>query len=231
MEEQETHSNPEVDIFFVGQTGVGKSSLINMIMGVQDTDKKAAQVSTDARPCTEQTTSYPVLLEPNLQCRLWDTRGLNEAVEKSDNRRLMAKVVDMLERIFQSKDQQEHELQETLRNHIDKQIKPILIWCVDAGKIGIPVPWVDFRRVYVGYCREKVIPVIVVTRMHPKTTQWEEKCRGQLGDMNIRLIRVRDYGKQPSTGYEEDSKALKALVSEVAKVEVDTCREQTADLV
>lgn len=54
-----------------GETGVGKSSLINLILGRED-----AKISQDAGGCTLDNKSYPVKIEGQTY-HLYDTAGLN----------------------------------------------------------------------------------------------------------------------------------------------------------
>ncbi|KAH7888529.1 P-loop containing nucleoside triphosphate hydrolase protein [Phlebopus sp. FC_14] len=66
---QESHSH---NVLLFGETGVGKSSVINMLVG-----KEVAEVSSGATGCTFSCERY----ETNLNGRgfvLWDTIGLNE---------------------------------------------------------------------------------------------------------------------------------------------------------
>ncbi|KAJ3521893.1 hypothetical protein NMY22_g12121 [Coprinellus aureogranulatus] len=59
-------------IVFFGETGVGKSSIINMLLGSDQ-----AEVSSDAEGCTAKCTSYRVRINEE-EYELWDTIGLNE---------------------------------------------------------------------------------------------------------------------------------------------------------
>ena len=65
------------NVLIVGETGVGKSSVINLIAGEQ-----IADVSSSANGCTMEATSYDVVLTDNQglphHVRLFDTVGLNE---------------------------------------------------------------------------------------------------------------------------------------------------------
>ncbi|KAF8632336.1 hypothetical protein AX15_001924 [Amanita polypyramis BW_CC] len=61
------------NIVIFGETGVGKSSLINMITG-----RETAATSSGARGCTFESVPHDVELEGR-KYRLWDTIGLNEA--------------------------------------------------------------------------------------------------------------------------------------------------------
>ncbi|KZP20469.1 hypothetical protein FIBSPDRAFT_932176 [Athelia psychrophila] len=77
-------SDPRTDmranIILFGESGVGKSSLVNMITGKDSKDgKNYAQTSEDATGCTFESTPYDVDLPDFPALRIWDTAGLNEA--------------------------------------------------------------------------------------------------------------------------------------------------------
>ncbi|KAF9223729.1 hypothetical protein BS17DRAFT_115294 [Gyrodon lividus] len=208
----------DVDVVLAGQTGVGKSSLVNMIMGVGD--EHGAQVSNDVRPCTEKTTPYITKLEgSSLQCQLWDTRGLDEA---SDDPSIMAMALSW----FRGIPQCERELKDFCkeRTKYDRgQTMPLFIWCIHASKITVPVHWQQFRKAYVDYCGRKVKPVVVITQMAPKfETDWREKCEEQLRQLDLKivpgnpsdlLVRVRKHHGISSIEYREDSQAVRDTIS------------------
>ena len=204
----------EIDVIIVGQTGVGKSSLINMIIGVPDGSAEAAKVSNGVRPCTTQTTVYSTSLETGLRCRLWDTRGLDESVGTN----YVWPMAKMMDRIRQLASQQVRELKETLRDRTGVTI-PILVWCIDATRIDVPVHWQQFHKVYVEYCERKAIPVVVITRGPPRATDWETKCTDQLRSLDLGVdvpFRVVRMHRGPSSQeYVEDSKALRDLIAEL----------------
>ncbi|KAI6108524.1 P-loop containing nucleoside triphosphate hydrolase protein [Pisolithus croceorrhizus] len=61
-----------INIILLGQTGVGKSSLVNLIAG-----QHVADVSPDADICTESPTEYRFEVGAH-DFRIWDTAGLEE---------------------------------------------------------------------------------------------------------------------------------------------------------
>ncbi|KZP12313.1 hypothetical protein FIBSPDRAFT_836354, partial [Athelia psychrophila] len=60
------------NVIIFGETGVGKSSVINMIAG-----REISKVANTARGCTFQSTSYDMNIGART-FRLWDTAGMNE---------------------------------------------------------------------------------------------------------------------------------------------------------
>jgi len=223
-----------IDILLAGQTGVGRSTLINMITGATDGSTQAARVSNDVRPCPVETTVHTAPLqldETTLQCSLWDTRGLDEAV---DHPNLMDTATNWLRQqgfgLF-SKRQSERDLRVICRKRVNDlnegEQSPsasivVLMWCIHASKIDVPIHWQHFRKVYVDYCHRRVKPVVVITQMAPGfATEWEKRCKDQLGDLDLGiglgdtkdlLLTVRKFRDTSSPEYLEDSLALKDLV-------------------
>ncbi|KAI6030463.1 P-loop containing nucleoside triphosphate hydrolase protein [Pisolithus orientalis] len=62
----------EVNVILFGQTGVGKSSVVNLIAG-----RPVAEVSPDAEGCTMSSTEYRFVVGAH-DFRIWDTVGLEE---------------------------------------------------------------------------------------------------------------------------------------------------------
>lgn len=224
----------DINILLAGQTGVGRSTLINMITGATDGSTQAARVSNDVRPCPIETTVHTAPLQANgttLQCSLWDTRGLDEAI---DHPNLMDTAANWLRQqgfgLF-SKRQSERDLRNICRQRVHdlndgEQLRSgpivILMWCIHASKIDVPIHWQHFRKVYVEYCYRRVKPVIVITQMTPGfATEWEERCKEQLGELYLGiglddtkdlLLAVRKFRDTSSPEYTEDSLALKDLI-------------------
>ncbi|KAG6374513.1 hypothetical protein JVT61DRAFT_4557 [Boletus reticuloceps] len=121
------HSRPrlEIDVLFIGRTGAGKSSLINMVRGIPDHSEAAAKVSHDARPCTAHTDTYSSSLEAGVRCRLWDTPGLDHLAASH----YVTRLVDRIR--HQPASQQARPTEVTRdRNTTPKPI--ILVWCIDV---------------------------------------------------------------------------------------------------
>lgn len=193
-----------------------------MIMGIPDSANGAAKVSIDVIPCTERATPYSTSPETGLRCLLWDTRGLGEAVDMH-HRGWKTKLADWFRLMASQDSQQAQELKRALQGRII-QAKPILVWCMHATKINVPTQWQEFRKVYVEYCGKQAIPTIVITRMRSEMTDWKEICNRQIQDLDLRegsntvdvpISRVREYplAKTPSDEYNEDSEALRDLIS------------------
>ncbi|OAX34833.1 hypothetical protein K503DRAFT_416746 [Rhizopogon vinicolor AM-OR11-026] len=68
-----TIASPPINIIVFGESGVGKSSIINMI-----TEEPAAAVSNQAVGCTYASTKYRATIDGR-EVMLYDTAGLNEA--------------------------------------------------------------------------------------------------------------------------------------------------------
>ena len=67
------HYHIQRNVIFFGETGAGKSSAINLLLGTGT----SATVSNGSQPCTQTSTYYETTLN-GIKCNLWDTRGLGE---------------------------------------------------------------------------------------------------------------------------------------------------------
>ncbi|KAG1891683.1 P-loop containing nucleoside triphosphate hydrolase protein [Suillus fuscotomentosus] len=72
---QQGHQGRPRNVVLYGESGVGKSSLINLIMG-----RDAAKTSPDALACTTTHAPYDATISGQ-HFRLWDTAGFNEGSE------------------------------------------------------------------------------------------------------------------------------------------------------
>lgn len=233
-------SGCNIDIFLAGQTGVGKSTLINMIKaGATDRSTRAAKVSNDARPCPIETTVHTASLDVDgttMRCNLWDTRGFDEAVDHPNSMDTAANWLRQQGFKFFSKRQHERDLRDICRKRVHdlsdgEPSRPastvILMWCIHASKIDVPIHWQHFRKVYVNYCDRRVKPVVVITQMTSGfAKEWERRCKDQLGalglgigfdDTSDLLLMVRKYRDTSSPEYMEDTLALKDLILRLSR--------------
>lgn len=222
--------NP-IDILIAGQTGVGRSTLINMISGASGGSTRAAKVSNDVRPCPIETTVHTARLELGgtaFEYNLWDTRGLDEAVDHPNLMDAAAKWFRQPGFGLFSKRQHERDLKNLCRERVHDQSDGeqlqsiptvILMWCIHASKIDVPIHWQHFRRVFVEYCDRRVKPVVVITQMTPGFEKdWERRCKDQLRRLALGigfddiLLMVRKYRDTSSPECEEDSLALRSHI-------------------
>lgn len=139
------------NILFFGETGVGKSSIINMLLG---SDK--AKVSNDAAGCTATTTSYAGEIMGE-QYYFWDTIGLNEG-EKGT--------------------MPDTKAASTLYHHLRDLSKSggvsLLVFCMRGPRVTAAghKNWVLFRDII---CGGKVPSVIAVTHLDAELDTWWSK--------------------------------------------------------
>jgi len=127
---------PNVIIF--GETGVGKSSLINMITGTP-----CASVSSAAIGCTFESVPYDAELSGR-RYRLWDTVGLNEGEHGN-----------------MSADRAISSLQELVLNLQDGGVS-LLVYCIRGSRLRDIVK-INYDIFYKVICGGQVPIVIVVT--------------------------------------------------------------------
>ncbi|KAH7888378.1 P-loop containing nucleoside triphosphate hydrolase protein [Phlebopus sp. FC_14] len=136
-------SDPPVrrNILIVGELGVGKSSIVNLIAG-----KHVVDTSDRARSCTLQSQHHNVDIG-SAQLALHDTAGLHEAVGHM-------KVNDYLDAVYQA-----HSLISKLESSDGISL---LVYCMKAGRISITMQQTYNLFVEV-LCRYRVPVVIAVT--------------------------------------------------------------------
>ncbi|KIJ08351.1 hypothetical protein PAXINDRAFT_28011, partial [Paxillus involutus ATCC 200175] len=99
------------NIVFVGETGAGKSSIINLVAG-----SSVANTNNDTGACTRASARYETMIRDEV-FNLWDTRGLGEGFLRS---------------IF--KGSSEGELRKFLRERHQKLEIDLLVYCVRGSR-------------------------------------------------------------------------------------------------
>ena len=190
-------------MLFVGRKGAGKSSLINLILGVPDDLPGAAQVTNGG---TSQIASYATLLG-SLPVQVWDTPGLDKEL---DGDRVRDKINDWLHLVSSS--HCEHDL-ETDRPHLNVPIIQV-VWCMHVGEITDPVAWQQFRAIYEECHRPGVTSMVLVNKVPMESaSDWEVQCKTQLqrsglsADSSL-LKSVRTHRGVSSPEYEDDFETL-----------------------
>jgi len=153
-----TDGTPNVIIF--GETGVGKSSLINMIAGTP-----SAAISSSAIGCTFESIPYVVELN-GLQYRLWDTAGLNEG----ENGNVSA-------------DSAIESLQELVRN-LQYGGVSLLVYCIRGSRLRDIVK-INYDLFYTILCGAQVPVVVAVTGLENEDDM-EDWWKDNVQDFNDR---------------------------------------------
>lgn len=143
------------NIILFGETGVGKSSLINLIAG-----REVAKTSGDSNACTM---AYrPYLFEVHdVTYSIWDTRGFDEADTAMSARGYLAAV------------EQAYKL---IRDLADKGGVDLLVHCHREGRITTTTRC-NYRLFYEVLCESKVPVALVVTFLerHARMEDWWEQ--------------------------------------------------------
>jgi len=159
-------------VVFIGETGSGKSSVINLIAG-----RECATVSPDAMPCTGDFASYEVSMEERTY-RLWDTPGLNKPASgflnlKSMFGRRATSTTGSLKRFLQERHR---------HGELD-----LLVFCVQGGRASE-----GMSKAYRMFChatRQIGIPVVIaITRLEktqPTMDVWWDENEGSLGNLGL----------------------------------------------
>ncbi|KAF8554584.1 hypothetical protein OG21DRAFT_1439953 [Imleria badia] len=153
-------------VAIVGLTGVGKSTLVNVLTG-----SNHANVTNDVKPCTAQAVRYDIELE-GVRYTLWDTRGLNEASEQGATGPI-ARFLSFL----RGTPDADQELRKFLRGKNPKI--SLILFCIEAEKIRVDAQWKHYDKIYVKFCKRRTKVAVVVTRMDgntKRTTEWRTTC-------------------------------------------------------
>jgi len=188
-------NGPSKHIALVGVTGVGKSTIVNVLTG-----SNRASVTNDVKPCTARPDRYGIQ-EEGVNYTLWDTRGLNEATEQE----AMGPITRFL-RLLRVVPDADHELRKFLRGK-NPRIN-LILFCIEAEKIRVDAQWKNYDKIYVKFCKRKIKVAVVVTRMdwNTRNTDWKGTCEGMARDvvgesLDARLVEaVPTFEKLEDTG-------------------------------
>ena len=196
------------DVLFVGKKDAGKSSLLNMVLGVPDNSPRAAQVTDRS---TSQITSYATLFGPFL-LQIWDTPGFDNA---QDGHYVKGKINDWLLHVSPSYCKDDLEADHPYLN------TPIarVVWCMHAGELSDLDAWQQFRAIYEEcHGRSRVISMILINQVSTQSpSDWEVQCENQLERLglsagSIHLKSVRSHRGVSSPEYEDGCHALSQLI-------------------
>jgi len=199
-------TNNANNVVIFGATGVGKSSLINMIAG-----REVASTSSGAMSCTFESKKYDEVIDGTL-VRLWDTAGLNEG--EDGHGAVKEDAVNKLR---------------TLIKGLAKDGVSLLVF-VMRGRLG-DTAVKNYRLFYKGICKEEVPIVLVVTALEGEEEMdaWWRENKGEFQKQNMRFngqaCVTTTKGKMKSgryifeDEYEESRRKARKLISDSALVE------------
>lgn len=125
------------NVIVFGESGVGKSSIINLVTGSQ-----VAKTSPDAAACTTRTQSYDVVINEK-KYKLWDTTGLDGGTFGLFRAAIA-----------------ERNLKKFLRNLLKGNEPPLLIYCVRASRATRAL--VRHYQSVRSATRESAVPMVIV---------------------------------------------------------------------
>ncbi|KAL4073310.1 P-loop containing nucleoside triphosphate hydrolase protein [Scleroderma yunnanense] len=156
----------EINIILFGQTGVGKSSIVNLIAGAP-----IADVSADVVGCTMSSTEYRFIVGPH-QYRIWDTVGLEEAPLSMDGYfKAILKALLLIRKVASA-------------GGVN-----LLLFCMQGSRITRTVQC-NYRLFYEMFC-EKQVPVgLVITYLEREKDMedWWTRNERSIHDYGIKNI-------------------------------------------
>ncbi|KAF7982831.1 hypothetical protein HWV62_25784 [Athelia sp. TMB] len=190
---------PRANVIVFGQSGAGKSSLINMIA-----QKDIAKTSADTTGCTPDTCGYVMPLPNGILATICDTAGLNENSEGS------VPAVIAIADIFK------------LMHSFGSDGLSLLIFCM-RGRIHASM--VRNYNVVRSFCKGKVPIALVVTGLENEQDRgrwWEANQanfteKGMTFDYHACVVTVKGPGDEEhgflyGAQYEESSVAVRSMI-------------------
>ncbi|KIK99091.1 hypothetical protein PAXRUDRAFT_30731 [Paxillus rubicundulus Ve08.2h10] len=163
-------SDPVRNVLVFGETGVGKSSLINLVIG-----SNAAKTSPDADPCTNRTQPYDVNIQGE-RFKIWDTAGLDEG-KLSGARRAAAA---------------EKKLKQSLRKFLKNNDLSLLIYCVRGSRATRALVR-HYQTISSETCNSTVPMVVVVTALENSSGDMESWWQRNAEDLSQHGMNFKDH--------------------------------------
>ncbi|KAJ8582483.1 hypothetical protein M405DRAFT_562255 [Rhizopogon salebrosus TDB-379] len=156
-----------VNIVIFGETGAGKSSVINLMAG-----RQVARTAPDSHRCTLQWTEYTITLNDGTRYQVFDTVGLEEP--RLDSGEYLTAITNAHSLINALKE----------RGGID-----LLLFCVRGGRVMATMQS-NYRLFFEFFCQEKVPLLLVVTNLEreERMEDWYTRNVGHLEKYNIHSV-------------------------------------------
>ncbi|KAF9245013.1 P-loop containing nucleoside triphosphate hydrolase protein, partial [Melanogaster broomeanus] len=188
------------NVILFGETGVGKSSVINLIAG-----KEVAKVSSDVDGCTMASTPHPFALGNRKIC-IFDTVGLEEP-QMGVNGYLAA--IEKTYELIQS-------LSKAGGVHL-------LLFCMRGGRITATVQ--SNYRLFCEFLCNKQVPIALIftgLEREERMEAWWERNEKNILNYGIRSVghacitAVRDDTSGQDQKYQESAKTVRKLLTDYA---------------
>jgi GTPase Era involved in 16S rRNA processing len=156
-----------VNIVIFGETGAGKSSVINLMAG-----RQVARTSPDSHRCTLQWTEYTITLADGTRYQVFDTVGLEEPRLDSGEYLTAITNADSLIKALNE------------RGGIN-----LLLFCIRGGRVTATMQS-NYRLFFEFLCEEKVPLVLVVTNLEreERMEDWYTRNVAHLEKYNIHSV-------------------------------------------
>ncbi|KAH0827568.1 P-loop containing nucleoside triphosphate hydrolase protein [Lanmaoa asiatica] len=172
-------SGEALNIILFGETGVGKSSVINLLAG-----EPVAKISSDVEGCTLQSTKYTLPLS-DAEVRIWDTVGLEEPTMGVNG------YLTAIEKAFA-----------LIRDLSNAGGVDLLLFCIRGSRITATTQG-NYRLFHEVLCNKEVPIALVVTNLEreAKMEDWWGR-----NEEYIKKYGIHSVGHACVTGVEEDEK-------------------------
>ncbi|KDQ62068.1 hypothetical protein JAAARDRAFT_203290, partial [Jaapia argillacea MUCL 33604] len=136
---------PSANVIIFGESGVGKSSIVNMVAG-----EEVAKTSGDLLGCTSESNHYAVKLSDRT-INLFDTAGLNEGSEGT------VPSVDAIKNLYK------------LVRNMDDGVH-LLVYVISGSRIRQST-LNNYRMFYTALCQERVPIVLIITGLEQEESR------------------------------------------------------------